>query len=245
MNEVLARQLALDFCCTPEDVKDRRNHFNEYTRREGRRKYKETEACALKIAAVNGKLLFAGEKEILARCRELYGECGAEWFVEPGEMRRLDGVLQPFGYRVSFAHPFYICEKITPVDTKGLEIHFYEREEIERFRGDGRFGEAFSFCEDAPDVLGVSAVQDGAIIGMAGASADSPTMWQIGINIEEAHRGKGVGQMLTALLKNEILRRGVLPFYGTSFSHLSSQRVALGAGFVPAWVELSASKIEE
>ena len=115
--------------------------------------------------------------------------------------------------------------------------------EIEDFRGDSRFDEAFAFCADAPDVLGVSAAVDGKLAGMAGASCDSPAMWQIGINVEPAYRGKGVGTMLVSLLKNEILRRGLLPFYGTSISHLASQRVALGAGFIPAWVELITSKI--
>ena len=79
---------------------------------------------------------------------------------------------------------------------------------------------------------------------MAGASCDRPTMWQIGINVEPEARGTGVGTMLVALLKNEILSRGVLPFYGTSASHLASQRVALGAGFVPAWAELITSPID-
>ena len=47
------------------------------------------------------------------------------------------------------------------------------------------------------------------------------------------------GKLLVGLLKNEILKRGILPYYGTSLSHIASQRVALGAGFAPAWVELT------
>ena len=43
---------------------------------------------------------------------------------------------------------------------------------------------------------------------------------------------------VVAIIKNEILSRGKLPFYGTSMSHIASQRVALAAGFVPAWAEL-------
>ena len=48
---------------------------------------------------------------------------------------------------------------------------------------------------------------------------------------------------LVTELKNELLRRGILPFYGTSPSHLASQRLALGAGFVPAWAELVTSRV--
>lgn len=48
--------------------------------------------------------------------------------------------------------------------------------------------------------------------------------------------------MLITLIKNEILKRGILPFYGTSISHLASQRIALASGFKPAWVELITTK---
>ena len=51
-------------------------------------------------------------------------------------------------------------------------------------------------------------------------------------------------QVLYDIIKNEILNRGKLPFYGTSMSHIASQRVALGAGFVPAWSELYCEAIE-
>ena len=244
MNEVLARQLALDYCCTPEDVKDGENNFTVYRPLPGRRTYREDGNCPLKIAAVNGKLLFTGREDLIALCRERYEKHTSEWFFEPSEMRELDELLRPFGFQIAFAHPFFICESARNVDARGFETVFYEKDEIERcFKGDERFGEAFTFCPEAPDVLGVAAMIDGKIVGMAGASADSPTMWQIGINVEKSKRNCGVGQTLVALLAGEILRRGVLPFYGTSFSHLSSQRVALGAGFLPAWVELTAAKI--
>ena len=57
-------------------------------------------------------------------------------------------------------------------------------------------------------------------------------------NVMPEAEGLGIGSMLVAVLKNEILKRGKLPFYGTSMSHIASQRVALGAGFVPMWAEL-------
>ena len=53
-----------------------------------------------------------------------------------------------------------------------------------------------------------------------------------------------IGTMLVATIKNEILDKNRLPFYGTAMSHIASQRVALGAGFVPAWSELYCEAIE-
>lgn len=57
-------------------------------------------------------------------------------------------------------------------------------------------------------------------------------------------QGKGISlNGLVKNIKNEILGRGRLPFYGTSMSHITSQRVALAAGFVPAWAELYCEEI--
>ena len=141
-------------------------------------------------------------------------------------------------------HPFFLAEEQTFAKQTQFETRWFEGDEIEAFRGDKRFDEAFAFDRNAPDILGVAAIRDGSILGMAGASCDSPIMWQIGINVAPEERGRGIGTMLVTLLKNEILSRGILPFYGTSMSHLASQRVALGAGFVPAWVELITSGID-
>ena len=87
-------------------------------------------------------------------------------------------------------------------------------------------------------MLAVAAFDGDGIIGMAGASSDSQTMWQIGIDILPKYRGKGIGTNLVTLLKNEILNRGKIPFYGTVESHFHSQNIAISSGFFPAWAEL-------
>lgn len=80
------------------------------------------------------------------------------------------------------------------------------------------------------------------LAGMAGVSADGKYLWQIGINVDKDYQGKGLAADLVSLLKEEILRRGKVPFYGTSESHTVSQTVALKAGFAPAWTEIYVKK---
>ena len=80
---------------------------------------------------------------------------------------------------------------------------------------------------------------------MAGASADSPLMWQIGIDVLPEARGQGVGVMLVERIRNEILKEGVLPYYGADFSHMVSQNIAIRSGFTLAFVELTAEKLAE
>lgn len=48
-----------------------------------------------------------------------------------------------------------------------------------------------------------------------------------------------------ACVQGKILDLGRLPFYGTAMSHVASQKVALKAGFYPAWAELCCEKLCE
>ncbi len=244
MHDLLIRQLCADFCCTREDVLDHQHRFTVFSPRTDRRQYQEIVPCLLKIAVVNGKLLFTGREDIVARCQELYADANAPWFMEARNLAALNRELAIFGAQIRHARPFFTCAEATPMDSRGLEIRRYDERTIPPFAGDERFEDAYGFCETAPDVLGVAALKDGEFLGMAGASADSPYLWQIGINVQPEARGQGIAAMLVALIRNDVLAQGRLPYYGTSISHLESQRVALRAGFLPAWFELVAAPAE-
>lgn len=252
-NEILIQQIAIDYCCSIDDVMDGKNHFTLYQELSDKRSFQEADKCFLKICVINGKVLFSGQKNIIEWCKEQYESYGGEWFFEAKNMHKLNERLMEDGYQIDSVHPFFIPIQQDEISNFGhadaelcnsdYEIKWYNEEEILQFKGDDRFDEAFIFCEGAPDVLGVAAIKDGEILGMAGASRDSKVMWQIGINVDKKCSGSGIAKMLVTLIKNEILKRGILPFYGTSMSHLASERVALASGFTPAWVELFTTKI--
>ena len=125
-----------------------------------------------------------------------------------------------------------------------IKLKWYEKDEILKFKNDDRFDEAFAFNKNYPDILAVAAVdEEDNILGMAGASEDSKIMWQIGINVLEDEKGKGIASFIVQSLKNEILNRGKVPFYGTVESHIISQKVALKSGFYPAFAEVKIRKI--
>ena len=243
MHPLLTRQLAADFCVTESEVLDTQHHFATFTPHPERRQYMEIVPCILKIAVGNGKLLFTGREDVIARCCELYSGANAPWFMEARSLAALNRELSTFGAQIRHARPFFTAESSAAVDTRDYTIVRYTPETIPQFRGDERFGDAYGFCEAAPDMLGVAAVKDGVLLGMAGASADSPLMWQIGINVLPEARGQGVAAMLVSLIRNDVLAAGRLPYYGTSISHLASQRVALRSGFLPAWFELVAAPL--
>ena len=90
------------------------------------------------------------------------------------------------------------------------------------------------------DVLGVGAYDGERLVGLAGCSADSDTMWQIGIDVLSEYRRQGIGSALTSRLALEILSRGKVPFYCAAWCNVKSVRNAIKSGFRPAWVEMTA-----
>lgn len=101
-----------------------------------------------------------------------------------------------------------------------------------------RIDEAFLFEDYIEDVLGAAVYDEsGELLAVAGATANSDRMWEIGVN--SFYEGKGYAVSALSALTSEILSRGIVPFYGTALSHLASQNTALRAGFAPAFCELT------
>lgn len=58
-----------------------------------------------------------------------------------------------------------------------------------------------------PEVLAAVAYDQEQIVGIACVSADSQTMWQIGVDVRPAYRGNGIGVKLVNMLTIETLAR--------------------------------------
>ena len=103
-----------------------------------------------------------------------------------------------------------------------------------------------ALCKDRKhlDVLGVGAYDNGKLVGLAGCSADSDTMWQIGIDVLPEYRRQGIASSLTSHLAIEILNRDKVPFYCAAWCNVKSVRNAIKSGFRPAWAEMTAKSIE-
>lgn len=192
----------------------------------------------LKVAVYREKMLVMANEVILDWCKDFFGQNNGVWFSEPENLIAIHNKLQKHGQKLVDAHHHYIPSPNWTVQEKRFDVKWYEKDEIEVFRGDGRFWEALLFDENTPDMLAVCAVDGDTILGMASVTRDTELMWQIGVNVTEEGKGKGVGAYVTALLKDEVLKRGIVPTYGTVESHIKSQRVAVAAGFEPVFYEI-------
>ncbi|OOM76451.1 hypothetical protein CLPUN_26830 [Clostridium puniceum] len=235
--KIAKEQLALDYNCRLSDFEKVKNTVVKNKPIEGRRIY-NSDGCFLKILCFGGRAIVCTSPLIMLWCGEKLININGAWFFEYGNLREIDNKLQEFGHEIADIHHYYLPNdnllSIQPI----TNVKWYEKEELLQFEDDNRFKEALAFDKNHPDVLAVAAFDGDNIMGMAGASADSKNMWQIGIDILPQYRGRGIGTNLVTQLKNEILNRGKIPFYGTVESHFYSQNIAVSSGFFPAWAEL-------
>lgn len=242
--EIAGAQLALDYSCNENDLRRPGILVTKRELREGRRIYSH-DGCFFKVICLGSGAIISTREEMVPWVRENLLQTEPSWLFEHPVLRRIDVQLNSYGHEIADIHQYYLPagdgKKTHPL----FPVIWHEAESILDFEGDERFGEAFVFGAHYPNSLAVAAMDGEEIMGMAGASADGRSLWQIGIDVLPGYRGKGIGANLTALLSQEIMRRGRVPFYGTAQSHILSQRVAIQAGFLPAWAEAYSRNLEE
>ena len=239
-------QLALELNCAPEDFSGEEIVITGPVLHENRRMFSDR-PFLLQMATFGAGAAISADERLHPRLREWAKGKRGFWLFEQHNYLELDRLLRGYGYKMALTHHMFTpTTEIAAVET-GFPVRWLEQGDIPPFYGREEFSNALCdrFRPERPDVLAVAALDGEEIMGMAGCSADTPELWQIGIDVLPRYRGRGVGKTLVALLRNEALRRGALPYYGTSLSNIASWRTALASGFLPAWVEAEARKAED
>lgn len=235
----LANQLAIDFNCSPEDFFRNETVLTTPACRSGRRQYIEG-AFFFQMATLGGNAVLSADQRLHHWLSDYCRNRPGHILFEHQHLVAIDAALQQYGKALWQSHHLFLPDRDLPDPKPDFSLRWFEQQEMTPLYEKNLFPNALCerFLPQRPDVLAVAACDRGRIVGLAGCSADAPDFWQIGIDVMPDYRGKRIGQTLVLLLKNEILRRGKIPFYGTSLSNLYSQNIAQNTGFFPAWVEI-------
>ncbi len=235
----LKHQLAIDYNCDPGDFDQEETVLTLPAANPGRRRY-ISGTHFLSMVTLGGNAVISADEQIHPFLKEFAAGRPGFWLFEHENLLSLEAELSRCGRHLWQTHHMFLPRTELLGWRPDFPVRWYQEGEMEAFYGDERFPNAICQPKDPgrPDTLAVAAVIGGETAGLAGCSADTETMWQIGVDVGKKYRGRGVGAMLVGLLKDESLRRGRLPFYGTSLSNLHSWNIALNCGFFPAWVEI-------
>ena len=239
-------QLALEFNCASQDFDKSENIITAACLNPNRRKFSD-KPFSLQMATFGKGTVISADPAIHPWLTEWVKGKQGIWLFEQHNYFDLETELRKYGYKMALTHHMFVPEaKLIDIKTD-LKIKWLEQNDITPFYGNENFPNAIcdKFKPERPDVLAVVATDGDKIMGMAGCSADTQELWQIGIDVLPEYRGRGIAKTLVTLLRNETFRRGAIPYYGTSLSNLPSWKTALECGFKPFWVEAESQPDEK
>jgi len=228
MLSVVQTQLAIELNCAVQDLTGAKDTmvFTCAKENPGRRPFPRNEQH-FEMLTMGNAIVVTASPEILDIVKpQLAGKSRDEAFSMPFV----------YGHALSYLPDLSLPCALPPCD--GFAYTLLEQAEIPRLYQQNGFERALQYDANhaRPDVLAITAEQNGTLAAAAGASRDCDSMWQIGIDVLPQYRGHGLASFLVRRLTDEILRRGIVPYYCTSPSNISSQRAAHRAGYFPAWL---------
>ena len=242
--EKTLRQFALDYNVDGGEWISDKIHLSPVKVLEGARLHIRHDIF-FKAAIIMGKAYVMADESMHPWIKEVIAKEPSEWWCDFKNLRKLEAELNKYGREIYDTHIYFLPSEEPTMEHPRFTVKWFEKEELEQFRNDKRFNVySLSFSPAQPDVLAVAAFDEEEPIAMAGCSEDGKYMWQIGVDCVPGYEGKGLAVNLVTILKQEIIARGKVPYYGTSESHAISRNVAIGSGFLPAWCEIQVRKRE-
>lgn len=240
----LKNLLALEHNCDPWDLDRPKNLVTTSVIAEGRRTYSKEPWFFHMVTMGSNVIITADERlhEFLWKFVDV--KDGYRLFELPN-LLRLEDEFRKYGYGLTKTHHMFLPRY--EVQTKGhFETKWFEDKEIEQFFGDDRFPNAICAPDcGTPHRLVVCAYVGGQLAGMAGCREDAPDWYQMGVDVLPEYRKRGIGEFLAGAMSEEVIKRGKIPFFGTTLGNTRSQNIAISYGFRPIWVEVGAQRLEE
>ena len=240
--QIALEQTAVDYGCRPEDLLRGEPMVTLSAPHEGARAYLPLPlTCSIVsygdnvVAQASGPLM----DEVLGFLRRY----PPEHCFETPNLYVLNALLATCDQRICFMGEYFLPElsRLTPLPCP-YPTRLLTPEEFAPL-----YLPAWSnaLCEKRKerDVLAIGAYDGDTLVGLAGASADCETMYQIGIDVLPAYRRRGIASALTSRLALAILELGKVPFYCAAWSNIRSVRNALRSAFSPAWAEASSRSV--
>jgi len=236
-------QSAVDLNSDPSDFEKNENVVVISKEHQSARRYLSL-PFSCQIVSYGSNAVASVSHEFLEITQEYLDTYSTEHLFETPNLHVLNEALMAKGQKICFMAEYFLPELscLHPLDCS-YELRVLTRDD---------FAELYlpqwknALCESRKelDVLGIAAYDKGKLVGLAGASADCDTMWQIGVDVLPEYRRQGIAAALTSRLALEILNRGKVPFYCAAWCNVKSVRNAIKSGFRPAWVEMTAKPKE-
>lgn len=228
MFDIVQNQLAIDLNCTVEDLNGEKDSFIFVEARDnpGRRPFLRGEQYFEMLTMGKSIIVSATPKRLKYVKEHLAGKSRDEAYAMPfiGD------------YAMNYLPDLDNLKHLSAPN--GFLYETIEKSEIPKLHELNGFNNAIQHNPNHPiqNTLLMLAKKSNVIIAIVSASAWSPKMWAIGIDVLPGFRNNGLATYLANALTIEILRQNIVPVYSTTACNIASQKVAYRAGYMPAWM---------
>ena len=243
IKRIALEQSAIDFGCSAEDFLKEENVVTLSCGHPNARRYLNY-PLSCDMVTYGGNIVAQTSTELFASVKKYIDTYPTEHCFETPHLHVLDDILRPYGQKVCFMAEYFLPDMTKLREFPcAYELKLLRQEDFRKLYIP-QWSNALCEKRKELDVLGIGAYDSERLIGLAGCSADCDTMYQIGVDVLPGYRRQGVASALTSRLALEIIAFGKVPFYCAAWSNLPSVRNAIRSGFRPAWVQMTAKKIE-
>ena len=250
IHDTVVAMLTAELSCTPSDLTDGWVHITARdldAHENPAHRLFPPHPGKIGIASMGTGGIVCVDEPQLEWAEEVFGpaeSASRDQLFRPLSTGRMAQLIEPEGLTLFGTFPRFTVSLDSLIDIRppaGYTVEIVDQEHAEGIEQRGKWAYAIPLDPAASarptEIAGIARI-NGETVGVCGASADSPYMWQLGIDVEPEHQGRGVGPALTSAVARAALEAGRLPYYGTSSSNIPSMRTALAAGFKPTWVEV-------
>jgi len=243
--DIVRRVLAADFACEEECFSRDGVFFRLTEERSGRRRFPgHLGKPSLSIVTMGQGIVVTGSPDRLDWARKNLRGLGRDALFGAPVLATLQELVGRNDQVIYGPNLLHVCspDSLTQVASPNvIEFSLIGQEGVADLYKYPGFRNALNdgVHPDRPDVLAATASRGADVVGIAGVSADSDDLWQVGVDVIAGYRGLGIGQALVYLVTEAVCSRGKVPYYATAPANLSSRNVANRVGYSPCWVEVA------
>ena len=241
-NRTVRETLCASLCCSVADLERDGVVIHPFRALSGRFRYPVRDA-ALCLASVGRGIVGYATGNLLDQVRSLLAETQPEAVFSIATLAELSALAAQHDQVLAGPALRWVCsaDTLRPAGgVNGVSIELHHRDEMEKvYRYAGfRYALSYQLDHERPDMVAAVALEAGEVVGIAGASADSDRMWQIGVGVRNGSRRKGIGAALVSEVTKAVLEQGRVPFYSTWISNIGSNNLARSLGYRYCWTDV-------
>jgi len=200
--------------------------------------FMETNKIFFGIITFGHNALIMADNKIIDWCVNILSGVPASEILDSDYLYLIQKKLRENGKKLSEENTCYLhlYPKRQIEKPQGFTFELYEKDKLPILYEDDRFENALNYNTKG-ETLAIVAKNEDDIASIVGADDYKRGFWQIGIDTLDSYRGKGLAAYLVKEMALETEKRNQVPYYTTWHSNIASSRVALSAGFSPAWIE--------